>query len=159
MAKVITEVCPRQYDRSFLVLIVKFELETDPSVLQALQIPPVHHRQKDSEAVELPMDGCGWSSGTAGVSEVSTADLNHQANQERLSFIHSQVCLVVPNFLPSLTVGVCRSPARSLTMTRWLEGRWRHRSLPRTRQGRRQSEGEQRGRETTGLVRAAVIAL
>ena len=59
-------------------------------MLQGLQIPPAHQRQKDSEAVELPMDGCGWPSGSS-VSEVSTADLNHQANQERLSFIHSQV--------------------------------------------------------------------
>ena len=37
------------------------------------------------------MDGCGWPSGSS-VSEVSTADLDQQAHQERLSFLHSQVC-------------------------------------------------------------------
>ena len=38
----------------------------------------------------VPMSGAGGQD--TGVSEtVSTADLNHQVNQERLSFIHSQV--------------------------------------------------------------------
>ena len=35
--------------------------------------------------------GMSAAQDTCHVSEVSTADLNHQVNQERLSFIHSQV--------------------------------------------------------------------
>jgi len=48
---------------------------------------------------EVPMDG--WPSGSqAGpdVSEVSTAELNHQVNQERLSFIHSQESSEEPDY-------------------------------------------------------------
>ena len=43
----------------------------------------------------------GWPSGSqAGpdVSEVSTAELNHQVNQERLSFIHSQESSEEPDY-------------------------------------------------------------
>ena len=59
------------------------------------------------------MDGSGWQVPTGphlqgdSVSEVSTADLNHQANQERLSFIHSQESSEEPDYdqvpLPSLS--------------------------------------------------------
>lgn len=64
----------------------------------------VRGRAGDSQAVELPMDGCGWQVPTSthlqgdSVSEVSTADLNHQANQERLSFIHSQESSEEPDY-------------------------------------------------------------
>ena len=71
----------------------------------------VRPSKEDPHPLHLPMDGCGWQLPTGlhlqgDVSEVSTADLNHQAAQERLSFIHSQESSEEPDYdqvpLPSL---------------------------------------------------------